>query len=861
MSNSKYGVKIRNYKVGSIYEYNLGVRDNYHFTNAMFTNSLFLYFLRENGLKEINGTTRDIIGINFDYGSKSYEEIKKITEKKIKDSKEEESKEYFKLRLENIELNKTKYDKQSKEDLRILYYKNGVDIEYPTYYKDGRLKKKEIIHYMMLYRSTGKAKEGSCIFINKKLYKRAIDFLYMGYKMPKKNSPIVEMCAYSSLVCSTIVGTFRVNPRNILILKDVDSFFETKVINIEINKDKHCIANELEKYKLKNTLFDGQCLIDDKVFPKIDECGNKHDGAVLVRHHMCKSGGHHTYMQKFFKDYYGDDYENATIKDMWGNKHYVKDIEMITTDNSMKWIKFDISYDTWCEKVNENGNMFGIVKSPHKSKLGDVQRMSYQMINSLDMDIMENVVKDSKKYIELLKADNNIFLDYLEKNKNFSNDYEVLIELCKQNCNFVRSEYFRDRKKEIIRGYINNFKFGKVLQNADNLTLVGSPYAMLLYSVGEDVEKDDTFCFEKDCIQCYTKRFKDGEYLASFRSPFNAKNNMEYFHNVYSKHIEEYFNLGNEVMAVNVIHTDVQDRGNGLDFDFDNSYTTNQEDIVEYAKYCYLNYPTIVNNIPKETKKYDYSLENYANIDNNLASAQRAIGESSNMAQLALTYTYNFNDKKYYEYVCILSVLAQVAIDNAKRKFDIDINEEIDKIKKDLDIDKNKYPSFWKHIKDKKTKKCQVKFNKKNINNKLVCPMNYLIETSFEDSRSNKETLPMSYFFNKFPLEKDRRQCKKVEDLIQKYSLCLFKSDTEDDYFLLRNDFDEMIKDISSIYISNSYLGLFSWLIDRAFLIVPQSKGKRNKSFSQTKTNKTILLNTLYNINKKNFLKCFSKNA
>ena len=84
MPKSKYGVKIKNYKVGSIYEYNLGVRNGYHFTNAMFTSSLFLYFLRKNGLKEINGSTRDIIGINFDHGSKSYEDMKKITEKKTK---------------------------------------------------------------------------------------------------------------------------------------------------------------------------------------------------------------------------------------------------------------------------------------------------------------------------------------------------------------------------------------------------------------------------------------------------------------------------------------------------------------------------------------------------------------------------------------------------------------------------------------------------------------------------------------------------------------------------------------------------------------------------------------------------------
>ena len=51
-------------------------------------------------------------------------------------------------------------------------------------------------------------------------------------------------------------------------------------------------------------------------------------------------------------------------------------------------------------------------------------------------------------------------------------------------------------------------------------------------------------------------------------------------------------------------------------------------------------------------------MESFARVDNNLAAAQMAIGESSNLAQLALTYTYNFDDQKYIDYVCILSVLA-----------------------------------------------------------------------------------------------------------------------------------------------------------------------------------------------------------
>ena len=89
-------------------------------------------------------------------------------------------------------------------------------------------------------------------------------------------------------------------------------------------------------------------------------------------------------------------------------------------------------------------------------------------------------------------------------------------------------------------------------------------------------------------------------------------------------------------------------------------------------------------------------MKTYAEIDNNLAASQSAIGESSNLAQLALTYSYSFPDEqKYKDYVCILSVLAQVAIDSAKRSFDIDINKEIDRIKKDMNIKEHKYPKFW----------------------------------------------------------------------------------------------------------------------------------------------------------------------
>ncbi len=648
----EYGVRIKNFSAGQLYEYGLGVRDYLPYTNAMLTNSLFLDFLLQNGLKvSKNGYTRDVICINFDMGAKGYEKTRKNIENKIK-KVDNETKERLQYLLDNVNDRADLYVKKSKEDIRIEYYENGVDIKYITKDKSGHVKKEEIVHYKMLYRSAGKAKQGSVMFICKRLYKIAHDFIYMGIELPKQNSPIIEASAYVSLVASTIVGRIKIEPENILILKDVDSFFRREVISINIDENKHCRATRIQDYELKNTLFDGQALIDDSIFPEWGE------GYILLRHHMTKCAAFHTNIQQFFRDWFGDEYESAVVVDMWGNKHYAKDVKMITTDNAIKWVKFGVSYEYWCQKVHENGCQFGIVKTAHKSKYGDVQRMSYQMINTLNINIMDGVLEKSKVYVESLKGDNKVFINYLRDNANFSNDYEVLVALCEQDDEFTRSEYFRSRKKKIIDGYVKNLKFGKVLQEGDNLVMVGSPYAMLLHSVGEDVEKDETFEGEQGCIQCYTKRFGVGEYLAGFRSPHNSKSNILSLHNVGSDILDKYLHIGEQCIAMNCKHTDVQDRLNGCDWDSDQVFVTNQDDIADYAKWCYINHPTIVNNIPKEKNHYDLSTYNHAVIDNNLAKAQMAIGESSNLAQLALTYGYSFMDKNYDDYVCILSVVA-----------------------------------------------------------------------------------------------------------------------------------------------------------------------------------------------------------
>lgn len=92
--------------------------------------------------------------------------------------------------------------------------------------------------------------------------------------------------------------------------------------------------------------------------------------------------------------------------------------------------------------------------------------------------------------------------------------------------------------------------------------------------------------------------------------------------------------------------------------DSDTIYTTNNQYIVNHAKNCQREYPTIVNNIPKDKNIYSSSLHDFAVVDNNISASQTDIGESSNVAQLCLSYTYNFDDQIYEDGVSILSVLA-----------------------------------------------------------------------------------------------------------------------------------------------------------------------------------------------------------
>lgn len=904
----------------------------------MFNKSLFYYHMVEKGgLQDYKGeSTRDLICIDFGFGSRSYEE--EMAHLSVMSSKAEtdEEKKRIQYLIEKTKDNKWKYQKKSKDEIREEFYVNGVPIEYKRLNRKTGEITSTTIRYKMLYRNASKAKVGLCNFINEELYDDAYDWLTMGLgaKLPKDNAKIVEISAYAPLTTSTIENRFYMDVDDMLILEDQDSFFRTiaeivraeeyssteRVVDEEKtakNKKtailkgrvdiygnpiyktvykkvpcvkKKCVVNR-EETDVKNTLWDGMALIESDVMP------NWCNGMVLLRNHFFKACAFRTYIQKFLHDYateHGIDYDTWELTDVFGRKHLAKNIKVITTDNAIKWKKFvdlmggtlSAAYDYWCDKVRADGCQWGCVKTDHPSKLsyqGDVQQLSYQMVNTLPCTKEEigELAKTSIDYVELLKNDNNEFVKYLKANATAVNHYDMLADLYEWNPEFANSRMWKVDKSKIISQYVFRLRKGKIVAPGDNLTVCGNPYALLLHTVGEDWRTDPTMKPEEGVIQCYTPKFADGEYLCGIRNPHNSANNIGYFKNVKHPLMEKYFRFSNNIMAVNCIETDIQARMNGEDFDSDFNFVTNQPQMVEAARKAYSEYPTVVNEIPESGLTYRNELHEYARMDSAMQQAQRAIGGSSDSAQLAQSYMWSkvakgeFDDEyqQLYHNTVILAVLAQVAIDGIKRQYAVDANDEIARIR-DMDCMKRKkdFPTFIKYThKIQMTKNGEerpydeIKKEKrsvaKRVDNHLVCPMNYLEEYLDKiQGASRGEVVDTSEFFVKIKGKANNRQMGKIREIVEEYDnfvkhyMMAYAEDKEMSISAIIEKTKEVLDALGKLRINKVTMNR---LIETSLGIMGKTKTELQYNEAVKYIRKTF--NLLYHANKEMFLQNFIK--
>lgn len=856
--------KIRSIQANRIYQVNNcyvdkdenGIIKKYYLTwrDAVINDSIFSHYMLHHGVRLMKkDQTLDFVIIKFDYSVPESADS-------VKDSKPE----------------------ISPDKLREMYYRDGCEITWDTYdKKTGEVVASQTILYRMLYRTPGKAKDGSCIFIRDELLNKARKYLTMDLydKMPDTGAKIVEMSAYSTLITASAMDYIHIPMENILIVKDQKSATELPALAVRVDDEKHCYVQEYKKYKIENVLWDGMGLIDDSIFPEDME------GFIYCRSHFFKSCLFRGNIQQYFKDYYKTEYETATVTDMFGNVMKVSDVKVIVTDNSIKWLKFkdlmgktDLkAYRSYKKFMQRDGEQFAIVKTAHKSKYGNLQRSSYQMNNSLpttDQEVLQRIAQPSIDYYDNMIKSTDAFVDHLRMNKSVYSIDRILVALYEHNTDIQYTSFFKDRKSDILSKFKRKrLMLGKLLQEGDNLTICGNPISLLMMVTGQDYLNEGCFLSRGDGIECYTTRFNDGECLAGFRSPHNSPNNIVHLINRYSEPIQRYFpKLGDNIIVINGIGSDVQARLNGQDLDSDSCYVTNQTDIVDLAKKAYMGYPTIVNEIPLTgASVYSKDMESYAKMDSKIASGQDDVGSSSNIAQLALSYYFDViyhtgeQNKDLRDIFVICSILAQVSIDASKRGFDVSVGAELIRLqRKSSEINKEnnkffgrsikiKYPVFYSEIQEEKPKKKQPKKKSKNkMTDYFKCPMEILSQFIYDatiDTREKQQyrrkTIAIKDVFI-FPDEKVKKtsQYKSVITKARSFDIEMKKLDTNASNYsdMAICTFENYTKNIKRLKISKPTM---QCLIGAALY---------SESYMQNR-----LLEMLFDYDKELFLSCFYK--
>lgn len=577
------------------------------------------------------------------------------------------------------------------------------------------------------------------------------------------------------------------------------------VSETQINRE--CKVNRVSDAHIKNILWDGMGLIDESIFPK------DKDGFIYCRSHFFKSCLFRGNIQKFFEDYCNEksiDYDTYTLEkvDIFERKIRLSDVKVIITDKSLKWTKFiDMmggtnkkAYKYYRRYMEMFDNYFSVVKTAHSSKWGELQLMAYQMNNSLpttDEGVLKNVSRQAIDMINNLKLSDEEYLIYLEHTKDIFNINEVVLALVEWNPDFVKTEFFRKKKSADISKLIDSFCQGRLPQIGDNFTIMDNPIGLLLKAVGRNPLDEGCFELMDDAVQCYSPRFAEGEKLAAFRSPHNSPNNIIHLHNIYPEKLVRYFpNVGQNVIVFNAIKTDTQARLSGHDCDSDFVYVTNQKELAALARKAYIEYPTIINLIEEDgNSDYHFTPEDYARMDNQIANNQEAIGISTDTAQLALSYYYDEGmvNKELEDNFIILSVLGQIAIDLAKKNFDIEVTKEINRIR-NLPCIKNKdIPKFFADTKKGRNNKEYAESKIRSMN----CPMDIIakiIDESVIGYAPRTSHVPMRDFWNTDVKGKVNRYKKEVIiSASKKYNesnnwLELYKNDfTDDTFFELKN--------------------------------------------------------------------------
>lgn len=571
--------------------------------------------------------------------------------------------------------------------------KNIKDLRYELYNQGFLFEGRK---YVRFKRSAGSSRQGKCLFIDERLYQPMMTWSLCGLDITEGcGVDLAALESYLSLTTSSIIGTIKIRPDQILLIDDCEDSFEEEVIVTD------SVDGKLRSYRdtrtLTNSLFDGESLIDSSLCPD--------HGAVVLRERMFKSCCFSTHIQKFFADH-----NITSVEQLNGQTRakHIEDIKLITTKSSVKYTKF-ASFEQWLDNIE---GVFGCVKHEHETAFfqGELVRIHYQLINSLQLsqEQVDALLAPSIEYLVALRSKPEVFRNHIH----YPPDNDEFVATCQKDVvynimgisdEFCKTKLYYNFMTRTIRDYVKDLRKGHIRVKGNYAVLLGNGYEMLLQSIGQF---DGKSTLPPNSIH-HTK-FEYGKTLVCSRSPHVCSGNILVATNVADERLDTYFNLTPEIVCISSVHCSILDRLSGADHDGDTMLISDNQILVDAALKNYEKFLVPVSAVvAKKTQRY-YTNDQKADLD--VKTAQNKIGEIINCAQLLNTLFFDrvnngqsFEDNtELYEDIAKLSVMSGICIDLAKKEFDINLNAELKNLKNKyfpkVEGQKSVKPKFFKPV-------------------------------------------------------------------------------------------------------------------------------------------------------------------
>ena len=683
---------------------------------------------------------------------------------------------YFEYDAEKKEYKRSKKDIPSAvkcEEIREHLYTHGFNI-------DG-------IHYVRYKRSAGSSRAGQCLFIAEPLYADMMEWSACGL-CADSVSDQASWQAYIALTLSSIESTIMLPKKAILIIPDKVSKFKTNAVCVKEDKELGLSATE-EETEIENVIWDGEALLDVSEFEK---AGYADKGMMLLRNRFFKTCAFNTNLQKWFED------KNITeIRQLAGytTARKVEDIKLVITESSLKYLKFmpknmnlGDALNCWLDNLYEGktNSAFGVVKTDKYPSLmhGNMAYTNYQLINTLgigDAGLAE-LLKKSFEYLKRIQTDP-MYLRYHISNNSFDNldndnllleNYrkQVTLDMLNRTPLFANTDFYKNLRSDIVKQFKEKLKRGRIAVEGNYETIFGNPYEFLCAVIDKSYEPTEPLLLSGE--QVYTTRFETGITLACVRSPHITMGNLFLGDNTECDEIDRYFNLTENIICINAIGNNIQQRLNGCDYDSDSMLVTSNPWIVRASMGGYDVFGVPVCCVaPSGKADYENTPEGLAKLDRVIANNK--IGEIVNLSQFLNSLIWHDflcgstveNVKKIYCDVCKLAVLSGMEIDKAKRMYSVDTNKVIRIVKKRKEKFKEEnggqVPQFFKYITE------DEKDNTVKLDAVINSPLSFLYDiiSSYSERSTYTERIPLSEMFELDENDKGDNDTHKKQNIIE----------------------------------------------------------------------------------------------